>query len=798
MRQRRHIMAALLALCLLLTACGGKQEGGGPAALSAAAAYTADVVPLDLEVMQLTASGAGGGYLYLAATEEESVEPEDEELSGSFSYSSTVSGDDDGFAFYSGGPEKAVLYRLDAATGEMVKLEGYTPGEGASIAAIVPSGDGSFWVLEQTSGAMNLESLSDMDDMGGVVINMAAFGAPTSQVWRKLDATGEQELDRVDVTELAGKLGVEAVTDTRMDREDRLYAAAGSTVTVLDTALATLAACKGLETVERLISLASGGVGAVTANGESLTVYPVDVDGQALGAARPLTGSAGKLYDGNEKYDFLYTSGDSLYGWPKEASVPEKLFSWSGAGVDRGQVQALALLADGQGAAVMRDGDLWPVTHSLARLTPAGADALAGRTVLTLATMGLDSETRARVLEFNRTSSTHRIEVRDYSEYNTAEDTSAGVSRLNTEILAGDMPDLLDVNGISLRRYAARGLLEDLWPYIESDPGLGREGVMERVLQAAEIGGKLYRVFPRFSIQTAAGAPDLVGDKMGWTLEDLRAALAKQPAGCSVLGPNETKSSIFETMFADSLDRFVDWEAGTASFDSPEFRAILEFCASFPDQARSQEEDASPYTGIVRGEQMLLPVYLGDLASIQLYRSLFGGEVTFVGYPGESGAVRFQAEGGLAMSASCKDKDGAWAFLRQALLPGGEQHMVYTADFAVNRADFEREAKESMEITYLKDENGNTITGPDGEPMLEGTSYIVIDTRAIMLKPASQEDYDQVMALYEAAEGFAERDEDVWAIAQECAAGCFAGDRSLEEAAKMIQNRVELYLNEQK
>ena len=195
---------------------------------------------------------------------------------------------------------------------------------------------------------------------------------------------------------------------------------------------------------------------------------------------------------------------------------------------------------------------------------------------------------------------------------------------------------------------------------------------------------------------------------------------------------------------------------------------------------------------------MLLPVYLGDLASIQLYRSLFGGEVTFVGYPGEGGAVRFQADGGLAMSASCKDKYGAVAFLRQSMLPGGEEFMGYTADFAVNRADFEREAKESMEITYLNDEDGNTITGPDGEPMLEGTAYIVIDTMAIMLKPASQEDYDQVMALYEAAEGFAELDENIWAIAQECAAGCFAGDRTAEDAAKMIQNRVELYLNEQK
>ncbi|MDE7220035.1 MAG: extracellular solute-binding protein, partial [Oscillospiraceae bacterium] len=448
------------------------------------------------------------------------------------------------------------------------------------------------------------------------------------------------------------------------------------------------------------------------------------------------------------------------------------------------------------------DGSTWPPVYSRARLTPAGEDALAGRTVLTLATMGMDSETRTRVLEFNRSSSTHRIEVRDYSEYNTAGDVSAGISKLNTEILAGNMPDLLDVSGgIPLRRYAARGLLEDLWPYIENDPGLGREGVMERVLEAAEIGEKLYQVFPRFAIETAAGAPSAVGDKMGWTLKELRAALAKQPAGCGVLGADETRSSIFETMFAGHLDKFVDWESGTTSFDSPEFQEILDFCASFPVQAQNQgEEDADAYTRVARGEQLLLPVYLSDLTSLQLYRSLFGGEATFVGYPNEcGGAVSFHVEGGIAMSASCKDKDGAWNFLRQVLLPSGEQQfLAYTTDFPVNRADFERQAKESMEITYAKDENGDTITGPDGEPLLEGSVFIFVAGQGILLKPATQADYDQVMELYEAAEGISGRDESIWAIAQECAGAYFAGDRTAADAAKAIQSRVELYLNEQK
>ena len=795
---KRHLTAigaAMLALCMLLTACGGKQEGGGPADPSGSGIYTAEILPLELPLTELTASGAGGGNLYLAGMEEEEIETDGElgkdgEFSSSFSFSSTTS-DEDGFAFYSG-MGRAVLYRVDAATGETAKLAGYAPAEeGASVKALVPCQDGSLWVLEQSDSLAGLDL--DSFSVGGVVDldGLAASGG----IWRHLSADGSQELGRVDVTDLAGKLGVEAVTDTRMDASGCLYAASGSTVTALDAGLTILFTCKCPEPVERLASLADGGVGAMTGDGGSRTLYPIDPESHELGAACPLTGSARDVYAGDAGNSFLYRSGDSLYGWPRDAASPRKILSWSGAGVDSAQVAAVTFLEDGQGAALLRGGTGWLVTFSLARLIPADEAALAGRTVLTLATLGMSSETRTRVLEFNRTNSQYRIEVRDYSEYNAAGDASAGLTKLNTEILAGNMPDLLEVSeGLSLRQYAARGMIEDLWPFVESDPDLGRAGVMERVLEADEIGGKLCRVFPRFTIETAAGAPSIVGDGQSWTLEDLKAALAKMPEGCSVIGDSETRTSILEEMFSYSLDRFVDWDAGTASFDSPEFRAILEFCGSFPAQAQEREGDA--YTRVSQGEQLLLPVYLSDLTSPQIYRAIFGGDAAFVGYPNEAGSgVSFSVDGGIAMSSACKDKDGAWSFLRQALLPSGDEYIM---EFPINRSEFERKAQESMEITYLKDDDGNTITGPDGEPMTEGTAFVFIGTQLIQLKPASQEDYDQVMALYERADRVTGRDENVWTIVQECAGAYFAGDQTVENAAKTIQNRVSLYINEQK
>ena len=103
-----------------------------------------------------------------------------------------------------------------------------------------------------------------------------------------------------------------------------------------------------------------------------------------------------------------------------------------------------------------------------------------------------------------------------------------------------------------------------------------------------------------------------------------------------------------------------------------------------------------------------------------------------------------------------------------------------------------------MEITYLEDENGDLITGPDGEPMMEGSSFVIIGGQLIQINPASQEDYDQVMALYEAADQVSGRDENIWNIVQECAGAYFAGDQTVQDAARTVQNRVNLYINEQK
>ena len=92
------------------------------------------------------------------------------------------------------------------------------------------------------------------------------------------------------------------------------------------------------------------------------------------------------------------------------------------------------------------------------------------------------------------------------------------------------------------RIMAQKGYLEDLWPYIESDPDFGREGVLEAPIKAAEIDGGLYILFQRVTIFTLTGRESVVGDRYSWTMEDVMEVLNEMPEGSTILRYNMTKA----------------------------------------------------------------------------------------------------------------------------------------------------------------------------------------------------------------------------------------------------------------
>lgn len=402
---------------------------------------------------------------------------------------------------------------------------------------------------------------------------------------------------------------------------------------------------------------------------------------------------------------------------------------------------------------------------------------------------------REAIDEFNKTHTDVQIEVRDYCD----ENGEPNRTRLLAEVLSGNGPDIIDMGtgpdaGSTLlpyRQMAQKGYLEDLWPYIESDPELGREAVVEAPLKAAEVGGGLYIAFSSVNINTLIGAERVVGDRTSWSAAELREVFASMPEGSTVLEYFIDKRTALFYLSYMVLDDYINWETSQCSFDCAEFRSMLEFINDFfPVEFNLDSEDinAAAYERWTEGLQMLQYAKVSSLAEIQYYDYLFGGRTAFIGYPVEDGSVGSSfhiMSKSLAISSACQNKAAAWDFIRRMFLPQYSEASIRNLDTGydlihINRADY----RLLKDIDLSDSPRARIRRHPDGS-VYEYRSATAEESRC----------YDDFINSIDKIDL---SDQAIFEIVQESCGPYFAGDKTLDETVALIQNRVTLYVNEQK
>lgn len=819
LRNGKKWIALLLTVQLLLglTACGttaAGQQGGGTV-------YLPEFLDFDLSELGVDYVNGGccdGTYVYMLAQVSEEV---------------TVT-DPDTQETYTSYESRTTIFRLPLEGGEAVELENYVPSNADAAEAvdresyfyidgITAGNDGTLWVTE-TLEEYIYDVPEDFDPDNDYIWNYDMLEDRRTSVRRQLGSDGS-ELSRTDTDSLEQLLIGDRsgyVGSSVVDSSGNTYAMVElydgdvneSKVVVLDKEMNVLFEIKENNLWGDLVLLGDGLVGMnsyvydqLTTEGQQL-LRTIDLKQQTWGEAYPMPSNVGTVYAGNDTYLFYYDNGDSLYGFDAKKEEGVKLLTWSSVDINRSDLSFFAFLADGRVAAMTTSWGDEGMEAEVVLLTEHDASVLENQTILTFATMYLDYSTRERIIDFNKSQTDVRIEIRDYSEFNTSDDYNAGLTKLNTEIIAGQVPDILDTSGLNIRQYGGKGLLEDLWPYIEADEEIGgRAGVMENVLQAAEQDGALYQIFNSFTIRTLTGAADVVGDRTSWTLADLDAALAKMPEGCAIFSDGDTKEGMLSNVISLQLDNFVDWDTGECRFDSQDFISLLEFCDRFPltyDWSKVDYDDYDDeYTRVMEGRQLLVSEYIYDFQTTQVREYIFGGDISYVGYPREDGGVgsSFNIDGGMAMSTTCKDKEAAWSFMRSVLLPESEPDDEYFYfngwGFPVNRQDFEAMARREMTPEYMLDENGDPILDENGDPMeYSQGGYGWGYGQMVEVYAASQEHYDKILALCDSINTIYSYDESIYSIVLDVAKRYFNDDITVQAAADQIQSRVKLYVNE--
>ena len=529
---------------------------------------------------------------------------------------------------------------------------------------------------------------------------------------------------------------------------------------------------------------------------------------------------------------------------------------------------------------------------------------------------------RYEIKKFNRSNKKYYVAVRDYSEgmlaYRETDEQlyQSAVTRMFLEIAAGEGPDILGYN-VPLETLSRQGALEDLWPYIDNDPELGRDAVMDHVLECMEVDGKLPRLCKSFSIQTAIAGVERAGSRTGWTMEEMLAAYGGElpdmyfvSSSNMFAGVSDFKMPVFakidkgttlRNLVSMSLDHYVDWETGECGFNGEDFKNLLRLtdttddpngaldlsdknsrgtyddlvkmnvkgvglCQVFPwdggpvlysrelqspmdlvmDDALFGGKDTVaedypqrlwdsglyttfvPEGGLLKGIPQLTSTtdienygwMFGDLnfikwrntehgvaAAADVVIGLADGKVyaSFVGFPAASGSgSSFNVQNCEAISVTSGAKEGAWEFIRRVLLPGGSIKMwddtdegPYSEGFPMNRADFEDGISKKY---FVHESTGEYFYDADGNPMEVHTSVRIghpgpVVEMAYLLAPTEAQ-LERFWNLYNAIDHVTGEDDELLDIIVEQAQPYFAGDKTLDETARLIQNRVQLYVNE--
>lgn len=743
---------------------------------------TAFIMALSVTACGGDSGKSGADFVYVP----EFMEIEDENISGSVQYA-------DGYLYYRS-------YNWDDVSGFKDTVVKYSLTDSSS--SVLPIEFGESLNIDRFAAGPNGDIYAIVNDYSEGQLTPEVYTEP-KRILCRYDANGEQisSYDLSDLWQEAMSEGFSPyIQNMIVDKESRIYLSCSEHIWLFDEE------CSYWGTVETgtdwISEMGCGKDGKVyfcyynyTPDNADYILAEIDYDGKAVGATFEnfIGGRSNGLTPGME-YDFLCNDGTSLYGYSLKSQEREKLFDWLDSDINGTYIEFVGQLDDGRIFAVIRD---WQSRdNSIALLTKKKASEVPQKEIIVIGTMSAGSNLQAAAVQFNKSNDKYHISIKEYVDYNSWSNTSwaDALTNLNNDITSSHCPDIIDLSSLNMEQLAAKGVFEDLTPYLENS-SLSKDSFVKAVLDVCTYDDILVSIPASFVLQTVVGKGSEVGYETGWTIDEMIAYADEHPG--AQLFDHSQKSSILDMCMMFNESAFIDWSTGECKFDTPEFKSLLEFVNRFPDEYQYEDDDASTPTKIQHGEILLETVGISDFDGIQMYNEIFGGDMSCIGYPttdGGSGTALMVNEA-YAITSKSKMKDGAWEFIEYYLTQSDENNMfMFQWGFPNDKEKLAAMAKEAVgevnENAALENGSGMAVavSGMSSVMYQDGWSYTYRD--------ATQDEVDLIMQLIETARPANRSNDAILNIINEEADAFWQGQKSVDDVANIIQSRISIYVNE--
>ena len=341
-------------------------------------------------------------------------------------------------------------------------------------------------------------------------------------------------------------------------------------------------------------------------------------------------------------------------------------------------------------------------------------------------------------------------------------------NRIFAELVAGGGPDILYVSLEDMKRLQEMGVLAELDVFLPSE---AKERILPGVIELGTVDGMFTGIAPDVDVSTIVTLKG-IWEKNTWSLEDVTGLLDTGDftgifcQGTTSFAPQALLRWL--TTFGLQESVLIDWEKRESHFDSELFLKILEISEAYGDDPVRMDTwlGVGGCPGMITG------------ANIEVLNELYeryGEEYFFVGMPtrGNSGNY-LSSRGVLVVNKETEDTRAVSAFLECLL----EEEIQYP-----NRV---------IKSTSILKVSPNDLTTVEAE---NETKAFWKDYR-VQIKEDGSTTLDDYKNLLESCVPHPEEYNDILSIVWEEGQSYIAGDKSAAEAAKIIDSRVQAYLDE--
>ena len=518
---------------------------------------------------------------------------------------------------------------------------------------------------------------------------------------------------------------------------------------------------------------------------EVLKIYQIDRDAKNTTEIMQLEEDqyvSDILINGTKQYDYYVRGQREIRGGKKGEKRLTPILYWEKTDFVSDEIGKIYAISDEKWFALEQTD-----TPSLVYMVKGQEEEEKERQTLRLACLDADSDLQKEVADFNKANKDYEIEITSYSD---REDPEQG---LMVDLSTGSDIDIVLIPTEKADQLIAKNLFEDLYPFLDADPGLKREDFFENLLQAYEKNGKLYQTVSWLHLQCLVTKKSNLGKENGWNLEVFETLLETYPEAAVYTDASST--SILKQFLNTLAVDLVDWEQKSCSFDSDAFGRMMELANQYGIEGKSVE--AEDEIQALRDNKLLFSQTILTPTEIVLYDDALSGDYVVVAslFQEGMGANVYSSAPQFGIVAGSRNQDAAWQFVRRFFT---KQYQDFSKDILLMGTNYvgvpvRKDCFDVLLRRYTTTE-AYEVDGEWFDPYIAAIGNDSYDFEMKQPLTAEQETiFREIVTNAEKREGI---DSQIEEIVLEEAQSYFSGEKGLEEVIEIIQKRVTTYLNE--